>query len=298
MPDYYKMTNLDEEIFYLRSTDEERLMFDVLSQREFSQYCSWDKDRREAFKENFRKNENQFPIKGFLVFLSKLILSLLLDAMIVFFPFFININLFRESGGIFITELVLTAIGVFLSVRLLKNRVENYGIKKRNGLVALYAIMLIGFIILLTVGAYNLYTLMQHTDYSEYTSERFIKGCYFSILEINIGVVGIVLMIKELKKITFYSCRHCNRLNVLSVSDSSSSESIYEHSHYEKGYYQDYVTDFNVDGEDYRAVTRTYVPGKTVNDGLYRHSYFEFTYSCKRCKKTVKKQRSHYETKV
>lgn len=38
MPDYYKIKSQDEKIFYLRSTVEEQLMFDVLSQKKFSQY--------------------------------------------------------------------------------------------------------------------------------------------------------------------------------------------------------------------------------------------------------------------
>lgn len=58
MPDYYKIKSQDEAIFYLRSTVEERLMFNVLSQKKFSQYRTWDKDEREKFKEDFRKREN------------------------------------------------------------------------------------------------------------------------------------------------------------------------------------------------------------------------------------------------
>ena len=65
MPDYYKIKSQDEKIFYLRSTVEEQLMFDVLSQKKFSQYRTWDKDEREKFKEDFRKHENQFPIQVF-----------------------------------------------------------------------------------------------------------------------------------------------------------------------------------------------------------------------------------------
>lgn len=298
MPDYYKIKSQDEKIFYLRSTVEERLMFDVLSQKKFSQYRTWDKDEREKFKEDFRKHENQFPIKGFLIFLLKLALALLLNTLIVIFPFFININLFRQTGGIFLTEIVLTAIAVPLSVRVVKNRVENYGIKKRHGLVALYVIMLIGFIFLMVVGLYNLYVFIKYTNYQIYTSKQLVQGYYYSILKINIGVVGLVILIKELKKVTFFSCKHCNRLNVLTISDSSSSESVHEHSHYEKGYCQDSVTDFSVDGSVYTAVTRTYVPGRTVYDGLYKHSSFEFVYRCPRCGKTANTEKNYYETKL
>lgn len=45
MPDYYKIKSQDEKIFYLCSTVEERLMFDVLSQKKFSQYRTWDIDK-------------------------------------------------------------------------------------------------------------------------------------------------------------------------------------------------------------------------------------------------------------
>lgn len=300
MLDISKMTKEERHVYYCLPMYAEKRF---LSQEEFSAYCALNNEEKEKYDKILDQREKHFPIKGFLIFISKLIAALLFNALFVFFPFFININLFRQTGGIFLTELFLTVVSVPLAVLITKNDVEKYGLKKRHALVFLYILIMFGFALLFSTGSYNLHVYMKYTNTPKYTDEQIVDGYYFSILRINTGLVGLVAMIIELKKVTFFSCRRCNRLNILTVGDYSKYSDVREHTHYEKGYYQESKTDFKKCGDPFgtpilTAKTQTYIPGKTVSDGMYKHTSYTTTYCCKKCGKTRKKRYEHYETKL
>lgn len=286
---------------YYGLSETEKSLTSYLSRKKFTEFCALDADGRKKVLKTLERREKMFPFVGFLIFLLKLTISLLLCAVIVFFPSRIDIRLFRQSGGVMLTELILSAIAIPAGIFILKNNVENYGIRRRRLLVIVYIAMAVGFAFLIFVGLYNLRIFNKRIGSPAYTEEHVAMGYFRSFLQIDVGIVGLVSLVRELKKIFRFSCKYCNLINVLVMKNISHSESVHHHTHYESGGYRESETEFKPVGSlftTYTAKTRTYVPGHTVYDGQYQHSDYTTTYCCPRCGKTEKSIYDHYEYKI
>ncbi|MGN0804876.1 MAG: hypothetical protein ACI4MS_05795 [Candidatus Coproplasma sp.] len=301
MVDVSKLPENERNVYY-SMWGLERHRFSFLSNEEFSAYCKLSNDLKEEFKKKLIDKENQFPLKPFLKFISKLLIASFISGILVFFPYFINIFLFRNVAFIVITECILLDITIVISYFITKYKVENYGIKKRRLLVTIYWLIIICCFVFFALSAYRFGYFVDYSGSTIYTEKQIINELYFSALVGSISLNGLIIMIRHLKKVNFFSCRHCNKLNILIFGSGSTYSSVHEHKHYESGYYEESITEYRSASNPYGApkvigITRTHIPGQMVSDGLYKHTSHSSEYTCPLCKKT-KIRREYYETKL
>lgn len=307
-----KLSEKDSNLFYSLS-NEEALQFRFLSVKILRKYSNMNESDKKNYYDSIISKEDKIAIKGITIFLIKLIFSLILVSVIVFFLYYIPpkklrilsipiITLRAEPGGVFVVELILTIIGLFISLKFTKNNISHYGIKKPKHILILYYILLILSIALLANSVILFFRYFHARMNSLMSEESVIKGYYFSFLGISIGLLAVISLIREIKNIKFFTCPICNKINTLTQTGINSRSETKEHQHYEFGHYENSTTTFKKQGDLFgpriTARTRTYVPGQTVSDGLYEHTTFFYNYSCSRCKETHKSSIKTYETKI
>lgn len=231
----------------------------------------------------------KFPLKILLKFIFRKLLCIFLILIICgVIPFFIKnlqsikeIKIYEILVCLLLFPITFTIdMSIFESINL-----ESEGIYKRKAWINILISLLIISIMLIIFGIWG-FTFDNFPDnYSEWlfiteNAAIFTSGLYLSS---SIGY--------ELSDTNFYSCKYCNLLNVMQFDEIKSKSEVKEHTHYEKGYYEDDVSKVKskveVDGRyhdiETEIVNKVYVPGKTVSDGMFKHTYTTRYFKCPYC---------------
>ena len=109
------------------------------------------------------------------------------------------------------------------------------------------------------------------------------------------AVVGKIAVTKESEELWFYSCEHCNLLNVMQYEGKESSYYTKEHFHEETDTYEGSVDIQEYTGYSWQTSQKADIgltgPTRKVSDGLFRHEKSEEIYICSRCKENKRTRR-------